>query len=152
MSNETTNATQIVTLQDAPGLDMMAALMNTQQAFFSSINDDGTRESRAKIYNAVNKAEEKVDDHKGEVLQLVDVVAHPITLTDENTGELVDTVRTVLIMEDGKSYEAVSQGIVSSLSKLFAVVGKPTYNPPLAIKIVEQKTRKGFKTNTIELV
>ena len=150
--SENINKTESIVAYEAPSVDMMAGLMNANQAFFSSIKNDGSRESQIKIYNAVNKAEEKIDDHKNKEFNLVDVVAHPITLVDENTGEAVDALRTVLIMDDGMSYEAVSQGIVSSLTKLFAIVGQPTYEPPLKIKVVEQKTRKGFKTNTIELV
>ena len=142
----------VVNRNDLAGADMMAGLLNSDNAFFSSIPNDGTRASLAKIYNAVNSADEKIDDHINEVMELVDVVAHPITITDEKTGEVIDTLRVVLVMADGATYQAVSQGIVSSLSKLFAIVGKPSYNPPLPIKVVKQQTRSGFKTNTIELV
>ena len=131
-------------------LDM---LTNATTKFYCSIPNDGSRKSAIAIYNAVNSKGESLDDHKGEVLEIVDVAAHPVSLVDENTGEVVDALRTILIAKNGTVYDAVSQGIASSLSKIFGIVGMPPWNDePLKIKVVEQKTRKGFKTNTIELV
>ena len=123
---------------------------NTQ--FFCSIPNDGSRESQIKIYNAVNSKGESLADHKNEVLEIVDVACHPITLADPNTGEAVNVLRTILVDKNGKNYDAVSQGIVSSLQKIFAIVGQPSYDPPLKIKVVEQKTSNKFTVNTIELV
>lgn len=130
----------------------LAALITPTSFFFSSIKDDGSRESQIRIFNAINKADSKLDDHKGEVLEIKDVVAHPIELVDENTGELTECVRMVLIDKDGKGYESVSQGIFSSIKKLFVIIGQPSWEIPVKMKVIEQKTRKGFKTLTIELV
>lgn len=142
----------VVNTNDVASVDLMAGFHNSNNALYSSIKNDGTRESQIKIFNAINAAEEQLDDHKNLELSIVDVVVHPITLTDENTGEIVDTLRVVLIDDKGVGYQAVSQGIVSSLQKIFAIVGQPTWEPALKMKVVEQKTRKGFKTNTITLV
>ena len=96
---------------------------------------------------------ESLDDHKGEILEIVNVAAHPVSLVDENSSEVVDTLRIVLVDKNGVNYDAVSQGIASSIQKIFGIVGMPPWTgEPLKIKVVEQKTRKGFKTNTIELV
>lgn len=146
------NEIMVVNRADIAGTDMMATLLNSENNFYSSIQNDGSRASMVKIYNAVNSADGKLDDHKNEEFELVDVIAHPLKLVDENTGELVDCMRTVLVMADGKRFEAISQGIVSSLSKMFGIFGQPTYNPPLKVKVVEQKTRSGFKTNTLEVI
>lgn len=132
--------------------NMVDMLTNPEGSFFCSIKDDGSRESKIAIYNAINNKGDSLDDHKGEVLEITDVAAHPVSLVDENTGEVVDALRMVVIDKEGKNYDAVSQGIASSFQKIFAIVGPAPFNPPLKIKVVEQKTRKGFKTNTIELV
>ena len=142
----------VVNTADIASVDMMDSLMNPGSKFYCSIKNDGSRASAIKIFNAINSAEEKLDDHINEVLKIVDVVAHPITITDEKTGELIETVRVVLIDEKGNGYAAVSEGIMSSLTKMFAIVGQPSYNPPLSLKVVKQQTRSGFKTNTIQLV
>lgn len=148
------NKNEIMTIDrsDLAPAALLDGLTNPGNQFYCSIQNDGSRAAAAKIYNAVNRKGESLDDHKGEILQIVDIAAHPVSLVDENTGELVNALRVVMIDKDGKNYDAVSQGIASSLQKIFGIVGMPSYNPPLALKVVEQKTRKGFKTNTIELV
>ena len=128
-------------------------LTNATNSFLCSIPNDGSRKAAIAIYNAVNNKGESLDDHKGEVLEIVNFAAHPVTLTDENTGEVVEALRVVLVDKKGINYDAVSQGIASSLQKIIAIVGMAPWDvEPLKIKVVEQKTRKGFKTNTIELV
>ena len=149
MSNEimTINREEIA---PAFQLDM---LTNATSSFLCSIPNDGSRKAAIAIYNAVNNKGESLDDHKNEVLEIVNFAAHPVTLTDENTGEIVEALRIVLVDKKGVNYDAVSQGIASSLQKIIAIVGMaPWDKEPLKIKVVEQKTRKGFKTNTIELV
>ncbi len=149
---EETTEMMVVNRNDIISGSAIHALTDTATAFFSSIADNGTRESKVAIYNAINKADEKLDDHKNEVLNIKDVVAHTVTLIDENTSEVIDCTRIVLINDKGVGYESISVGIYSSLQKLFAIVGMPTWDEPLKVKCVEQKTRKGFKTLTLELV
>lgn len=151
MTNVENNEVMVINKADLAPADVnILTEANTQ--FFCSIPNDGSRASQVKVYNAINNKGDSLDDHKGEVLEIVDVACHPVTLLDENTGEVVNALRVILVDKNGKNYDAVSQGIVSSLQKVFAIVGQPSYNPPLKLKVVEQKTRKGFKTNTIELV
>ena len=76
---------------------------------------------------------------------------------NEETGEIVECLRTVLIDKSGKTYVAVSQGITSALSKVFSIVGMPDggawHKDPVKMKIKQVKTRNGMnKVNTIELV
>lgn len=151
--NEEQTEIMFVNREDLAPAVLLDGLTNPGNQFYCSIQNDGTRASAAAIYNAVNSKGESLDEHKGEVLEIVNVAAHPVTLVDENTGALVEALRTVLIAKDGKIYDAVSKGIASSLSKIFGIVGMPPWTgEPLRIKVVEQKTRKGRKTNTIEMV
>lgn len=144
-------------VNDVAKVDLVEQLKNPAGKMYSSITDDGTRKSKIDIYNAVNGANESIADHIGEVLEVVNVVAHPIELVDENTGEVVDALRTVLIDKSGKSYVAVSQGIASAISKIFSIVGMPDNNAwvkePVKMKIKQVNTRNGVnKVLTIELV
>ena len=144
----------VVVSEDVVSVDLVEALKNPMGQFFCSIEDDGTRASKVKIFNAVNGADEALADHIGEVLEIIDVVAHPVRLADENTGEVIEALRTVLIDKNGKSYTAVSEGITSALSKVFGIVGMPSWkDEPVKMKIKQVKTRNGNnKVNTIELV
>lgn len=147
----------VLSSNDVARVDLIEDLKNPTGKFYCSIENDGTRASKVAIYNAVNGADESLADHIGEVLEVVDVVAHPIEITDEVTGETKEVLRTVLITKEGKSYVAVSQGVASALSKIFSIVGMPDggawKSEPVAMRIKQVKTRNGMnKVNTIELV
>lgn len=128
-------------------------LTNVENSFFCSIKDDGTRASKIKIYNALNTQGEQLSDHINEELEIVDISAHTIMVVDNSTGELTQTLRTVLIAKDGTTYQAVSNGVISSLQKIFAIVGFPSWvDEPVIVKPVNVKTNNGFKVLTLELV
>ena len=135
-------------------VDLVEQLKNPNSKFFCSIADDGTRKTKVAIYNAINVADESLGDHINEVLEIVDVVAHPVTLVDEETGEVVEALRTVLIDKNGKSYTAVSEGVTNSLSRIFSIVGMPSWkDEPVKMRLKQIKTRNGNnKVNTLELV
>ena len=119
---------------------MVTDLTESSGAFYSSIVNDGSRASQVRIYNAVNVSDNKLDDHKGEVLEITDVIAHSVNLIDENTGEIKDCTRIVLVAKDGKCYDSISLGVYSSLQKIFAIVGLPHWEEPLKMRATEQKT------------
>lgn len=153
MSNEV----MTVTREDLATMDLVEQLRNPGESFFCSIKDDGKRASRIAIYNAINSADEALADHINEVLEIVDVVAHPVTLTNEETGEIVNALRTILVDKSGKTYTAVSQGITNSLSRIFNIIGSPEggawHSEPVKMKVKQIKTSNGTnKVNTIELV
>lgn len=148
------NRNEVMVMDNVASVDLVEQLKNPNGKFYCSIKDDGKRASKVAIYNAINSADESLADHIGEVLEIVDVVAHPVSLTDEETGEIFESLRTVLIDKNGKSYTAVSEGITNSLSRIFSIVGEPTWkDDPVKMKIKQIKTRNGNnKVNTIELV
>jgi len=154
MTNE---QTQIVVAQDIATVDLVEQLKNPNGQFYCSIQNDGTRKSAVAIYNAVSSADEQLADHINEVLEVINVVAHPVNLVDEETGEMINCLRTVLVCKDGKAYSATSQGITNSLARIFSIVGMPDggawEKEPVKMKIKQVKTRNGNnKVNTIELV
>ena len=120
---------------------------------YCSIVTDGTPASKAAVFNAVNSPDRKVSEYIGEVINLKDIVAHPITLCDENTGEMLDALRIVLIDEDGTSYEAVSNGIANAISRIIQIFGQPeTWEAPIKVKPVQKQTRNGNnKVTTLKI-
>lgn len=141
------------TKNDLATVDLLENLKNPSSSYYCSIIDDDTRASKIKIYNAVSTAGEQLLDHINEVLEIVDVAAHPVRLPDQNTGEIKDLLRTVLIAKDGTTYQAVSGGVVSSLQAIYAIVGAPSWiEEPLKIKVKQETTSNKFKVTTLELV
>lgn len=73
------------------------------------------------------------------------MVAHAITLEDEQTKENVDALRVVLLDKDGKGYHAASQGVVSSIQKIISIAPAPWTDEPLKIVPYEVKRVKVSK-------
>lgn len=152
---ENTNMTnEVMVREDFAPTTMLDSLMNPENNFFCSIEDDGSKKSKIAIYNAINSAEKSIADMIGKTIEIADVVAHPITITDEQTGEIVETLRTVIIDKNGVAYQAVSGGINNSLQKLFSIFGMPSWKKdPVKVEVKQVATRNGVnKVNTLVAV
>ena len=148
MENNNNLSVPATPVNDFAAPSLVESLSNITNDFFCSIKDDGTQESKVKIYKAINNSDEQLSDHINKEILLKDVVAHPVTLTNEETGEIVTCLRTVLVSADGKGYQAVSQGVVSSLQKIFTIFGMPdTWEKPL--KVVPRLVKTSNKTNSV---
>lgn len=122
------------------------------QQIFSTITGDD-RATKIKLYNAVSNAEHSLSDHEGEVLEITDFVAHPVTLLDEQTNQEIQAMRIVLVTKDGTGYHSVSNGIATSMQRILALVGKgPWTEEPLKIACKSVKTRKGRQTLSLVLM
>lgn len=116
---------------------------------------EGTdRKSKVAVYNAISAPDKKIAECIGEVIEIKDFVVHEVQVLDENTGELTNLLRTVIISTDGTSYEAVSIGIANSLQRLITFLGKPSeWDEPVKVKIKQKKTRNGDnKVTLLEIV
>lgn len=145
-----------IMVQDMASVDLLEQLKNPNGQFYCSIKNDGTRKSQIAIFNAI-QGEDEIANHIGETLEIVNVVAHPATAVNEQTGEISNYLRTVLIDKNGKGYTAGSMGITSALSRIFSIVGMPDdgawEKEPVKMKIRQKPTKNGQnKVNTIELV
>lgn len=151
------NKNELMVSQDVASVDLVEELKNPNGKFYCSIKDDGTRKSKVTIYNAVNSVEKRLADCINMTLDVVNIVAFPVAIADEETGEVVNCLSTVLITKDGTCYGATSQGIANSLSRIFSIVGMPDdgawEKEPVKMKIKQVNTRNGDnKILTIELV
>ena len=115
-----------------------------QSQMYCSIRDDGTMQSKARIFNSINSPDKRISDCIGETISLANIVAHPIQLVDENSGELIETMRMVLVDDQGTSYEAVSNGLVNAVARILQIFGQPdTWTAPIKVKPVQKGTRNG---------
>jgi len=77
-------------------------------------------------------------------IKIVHVTVHLITLTGED-GSQSAARRTVLTDTKGVNYAAVSEGVIGSLQQLAAVFGNPPWEDGLAVKVIQNNTRHGFR-------
>ena len=97
---------------------------------FCSVQGGGRKE-RALVFNAMNNPTHKVGDCINQVINVKDVLAEFIEIEDEETGEVRECPRVVLIDDKGESYQAVSTGIFNAVKKAIATFGAPTWDEPL---------------------
>lgn len=122
-------------------------------AFFSSIqNPTGDRDLSIKIYNAISDTQQ-LREYINVPLSITDILAHPVSLLDEKTGEVTDAIRTILIDEEGTAYAAVSEGIRSSITRLVQIAGALPWTPSLKMVALQKPTRNAmYQVLTIRLL
>lgn len=104
---------------------------------YSSIK--GTDFASRKQVLAATTTSVPLSDNLGKPIDLVNIVVQAIELPDENTGELVEVPRTVLIAADGTAYHAVSGGIFRSLENLLGILGEPAGWPePVTVVVTKE--------------
>lgn len=115
-------------------MDVRGAMSAGGSANYSSLKA-GTLKEKAALFNAMSNPNHKVGDYINKSIRVKDVFVEVIELTDEDTGEVTNAPRIVLIDTDGDSYQAVSKGIFSALSRAIQVFGEPTWDDGLPITI-----------------
>lgn len=125
---------------------------NTELGTVQHFIDTSTREGKIKLYSALQNAE-KLDEHLNEPLNMTNAVAQSVQVTDDKTGEISNTVRVIIVTDDNKAYAATSPTLAAGLNTMFGIFGTPnTWTEPLCIKVVERRSRHGFKFFSIEPV
>lgn len=136
---------EIMTMND----NGMIANLTTAKQCFSSLTAD-TRAEKTKLYRAMNNPDKRLGDCINMKINVKDVYVEIVQCTQRETGEVKDCPRTVVIDDNGISYQAVSLGIFSSLSKLFQLFGMPTWEEPIPV-IVKQVSKGDRKMLTLDL-
>lgn len=120
---------------------------NAVSHFFNTDTMDG----KMALYNAMQTAD-KVDEHLNEPLHVTNVLAQAIEVANQETGEINSSTRVVIHAEEG-DFAASSPTLAHAFGNLFAIFGTPdTWNHPLVLKVVEKKSRRGYKFFDLELV
>ena len=127
-------------------------LRNPTTSMLCTVKGDDHK-TKIKVYNAITDPTKKMDDMVNVPFKLKDVIAHPVDLVSEKTGEVETMLRTILIDDKGNSYAGVSAGVVSALQRVFAIFGQPnTWAEPINVKLVKRDTRNGNKVTTLIIV
>ena len=94
-----------------------------------------THENKLLLYKAMNNPDKRIGDCINMEIRIKDVFCEIAQLVNKDTGETKCVPRTVLIDDNGVSYQAISKGIFTAVSKLFQVFGTPTWNDPITVKV-----------------
>lgn len=128
------------------GFNIVADLTTARTQYCSLIAD--TPEEKVKLYNAMNNPDNRLGDCINMTINAKDLYVELVNCTNQETGEVTTCPRTVIIDEDGVSYQAVSVGIFSALKKVIQVFGAPTWETPVKLE-VKQITKGSRKMLTL---
>lgn len=126
-------------------------LKSNNVAVYSSFTGDDFK-TKLKVSAALQSAK-SIGDNLGKVIELENFIVQGIEIADENTGEVINTSRVILVDTKGESFYGISSGLLNGLENLVGVLGRPADWPePVKVKVTEVKTRKGFKVFNLETI
>lgn len=150
------------TLEPASMIDVLAHPEKYPSYLYCSVPkpDNPTTEQRlqytAYVMQMLNQGDYRAAESINERINLCHVLAHRITVrnVDKDTGEVTEfqADRVVLLDDEDKTYEAVSQGLGQSVLVLFQLMGKPdTWDSPVPVVIRQVETKAGRRTFKLEI-
>lgn len=120
---------------------------NAVSHFFDTTTMDG----KMALYNAMQTSD-RVDEHLNEPLHVTNVLAQAVEVANQETGEINSSTRVVIHAEEG-DFAASSPTLAHAFGNLFAIFGTPDkWAVPIILKVVEKKSRRGYKFFDLELV
>ena len=131
-------------------VDVKTTLSAENRSFFSSLASN-TLQEKARLYNAISNPAHQTGDCIGETILVTDVIVEIIDITDDLTGETKQAPRVVLIDKGGETYQSVSVGIYNSITRLFQIVGMPTWGDGLPLKVRQINAKNNNRVLTLEV-
>lgn len=115
------------------------ALAEGKATVFTTITGDDFA-SKMKVLNATT-ASLPLAENLNKPIELVDVVVQVVEMANEQTGEMQEVPRTILIAKDGTAYHAISVGVFRAVENILGILGKPnTWPGPVKIKVQREGT------------
>ena len=140
MENENVKETGLM-IKDFNEMENVSSRSKTN--VFTTITDSKT------IFNLENTCDYKVNDCKGEVIRvkdvLIKVIETPKTDVNEETGEVVDSTEykkvCILIDDEGKSYVTGSKMFTNQMIRYINMFGIQDIEEGVEIRIVERAVK-----------
>jgi len=130
---------------------LAADLVSGGQGMWTSL--DKTKPSdQAIMIKCLGTADKRSDDVINQILNVRHILAHNVEMVNSQTGEVMQSVRIVLVTTDGETIGTVSKGIYSSLQSITSIVGVPPWDNGIRLRIKPQTTRNGFRTLVLEFL
>lgn len=137
----TTNPADVITADDNDALEITSdafARVNLARdiagggkGYCTMVAEDN--KAKARLFNACSNPA-KLSDNINIPIDMIHFYVEIIQCVSENSGELVNVPRVVIIDKTGKGYQAVSVGIYNAIKRIVSMYGNPTtWAEPLTI-------------------
>ena len=86
----------------------------------------------------------------GKTINLLHFYVEIIQVVSEQTGEIVNVPRVVLIDAKGNGYQGVSIGLYNALKRIVSMFGMPeTWEEPLTVEVQQIEVKNGRTFNLL---
>lgn len=100
-----------------------------------------------KVFELIQTSTGSLSDLIGKRIAVQHIVAHSVEIVDQETGEVQDADRIVLVTPEGESYSCVSNGVRRSLQQIMALTNSmPPWDPAMVLDVKQKNTRLGRRT------
>ena len=107
------------------------------------------KKAKATLFNATGNPD-KITTMIGKTIDLLHFYVEIIQTVSEQTGEIVNVPRVVLIDKSGKGYQAVSIGMYNAIKRIVSMYGMPdTWDEPLTVEVQQIEVKNGRTFNLI---
>lgn len=125
----------------------ITAALTSRKTTFCSFKPT-TDEDQVNLFNMITSPDQRLAEMINLVIPVKDIFAEEVYCRKED-GSLETAPRIVVIADDGKAYQAVSQGVLNAFTMLIASFGPPTWDDPICIQPYQISKTAGGQTRNI---
>jgi hypothetical protein len=111
-----------------------------------------TMAEKARLYNLMNAPEFTVKKFINKIILMQNLFMEKVLMTNEETGEVTEGNRIVIIDKDFHGYSCVATGVFSSLKKIVQSFGEPPWAEPIPIEPFEISKAANKNILTLRIV
>lgn len=149
MENVTSIATIASETENTELASFIQDLTRPRQTAYCSMSPSNEVEKKA-LFNAMNNPSKRVGDMINKKINLKNVFVEIVPMVNQETGEIQDATRIVLLDDKNEGYACVSKVIFSALKKLFAIHGTPEiWDKPIPICVKQIQKNAGNQVRNL---
>ena len=108
--------------------------------------------ARVTLFNACTNPK-KISDMINKRIKVMHIYIEIIQVLSEQSGEMVNAPRVILIDEQGNGYQAVSNGIYNAVKRMYALFGDPgDWDAPHTVEVQHVSLKDGQHTFNLLMV
>lgn len=145
------NTMELALSSDRFGHMDIAADLSAGKAAYCTMQAEDNK-ARVTLFNACTNPM-KISDMINKRIEVLHIYAEIIQVVSEQTGEMVNVPRVILIDKQGKGYQAVSIGIYNAVKRMIALFGNPSqWDKPHTVEVQNVSLANGQHTFNLIMV
>lgn len=128
-------------------LDLQKDITGGSAGFCSMTAEDN--QSKVTLFNACSNPD-KISSMIGKQIKMIHFFVEVIQTVSEQSGEIVNVPRVVIIDEKGHGYQGVSIGLYNSVKRVVSMFGLPgTWDKPHTVEVQQIELKQGRTFNLL---